>query len=418
MSAAAAGAPSRRRTLGKGVVLSGLTVAVLALAPLVCPTPILGALEKGLVAALFALAFNLLAGQAGMLSFGHAAYFATGSFATVQAMVAIEHGELVLPTPLLPIVGATAGLAAGVVAGYLATLRSGVYFSMVTLAIAEFLHTIAPNLKGVFGGETGISSFRQPFGPWSFGSDAEVYILTLCWVVLSAALLYGLGNTLFGRLTIALRENERRLPALGYNVHGTKVVIFAMSGLFSGLAGGLLAIQTESANYVLFNIGVSTAVVLNTIIGGTGLFLGPAFGAMVITLFGYLTSDVTRMWLLYEGLIFIAIMLLAPTGLLPLLLDGAARGRHSGQGMRRTVLFLIALLLAIGCVQVVEMLSALTDRDYQGMIQRGMPWPPVVVLGHAWSPGQAWTWLLPVGAIACGCALAMSARSCSRRAVP
>lgn len=179
-------APDRSASRPAGFRLPGLeaTVAILGLvalvlAPTVLPDATLGALGKALVAALFALAFNLLAGQAGMLSFGHAAYFALGAFATVHAMVWIEGGLITLPTPLLPLVGAGAGLLAGAVAGYFATLRSGVYFSMVTLAISELFYTLAPNLSGVFGGETGITSFRMPFGPWTFGTEAEVYGLTL-----------------------------------------------------------------------------------------------------------------------------------------------------------------------------------------------------------------------------------------------
>ena len=129
-----------------------------------------------LIAALFACAFNLLAGQGGMLSFGHAAYFGVGTFATIHAMNALG-GAGLLPTPLMPLAGGVAGLLFGLVAGWFATMRAGVYFSMITLALAELLHALAPHLKGVFGGEAGLSAMRMPAWGFTFGSDVEVYFL-------------------------------------------------------------------------------------------------------------------------------------------------------------------------------------------------------------------------------------------------
>jgi branched-chain amino acid transport system permease protein len=139
---------------------------VLAVALLVALPPFLGlgwqnALTNMLIASLFAVSFNLLMGQGGMLSFGHAAYFGLGAFATLHLMTAVENG-LGFPTALLPLAGALTGLLAGAVAGFFATQRSGVYFSLVTLAIAELLHSLAPHWAGAFGGESGLSSMRMP----------------------------------------------------------------------------------------------------------------------------------------------------------------------------------------------------------------------------------------------------------------
>ncbi|MDW7749157.1 MAG: branched-chain amino acid ABC transporter permease, partial [Halomonas sp.] len=151
-------------------MLAGTVAAMLAL-PAVLSPAWLGVASNMLIAALFALAYNLLIGQGGLLSFGHAAYFGIGSFATIHAMVAVERGGLWLPTPLLPLAGGVAGLLIGAGAGYFACKRSGVYFAMVTLAIAELLHALAPNLSSVFGGETGIFSMRQPWLGVDFGSS-------------------------------------------------------------------------------------------------------------------------------------------------------------------------------------------------------------------------------------------------------
>ena len=125
-----------------------VTVLLLLALPPFVGLSIQNALTKMLIASLFAAAFNLLAGQAGLLSFGHAAYFGIGAIATLQLMRAIEDGTVAFPTPLLPLAGLAAGLVVGVVAGYFSTKRAGVYFSLVTLAIAELLHSLAPHWEG------------------------------------------------------------------------------------------------------------------------------------------------------------------------------------------------------------------------------------------------------------------------------
>ena len=141
----------------------------------------------------------------------------------------------------MPLIGAAAGLAAGIVAGWFATQRGGVAFAMITLAIAELLHALAPQLKGLFGGESGISAMRAPAWGLTFGSTVQVYYLTLAWVLVSIGLLYFHSLTPAGRLTLALRENGHRLRFLGYNVHGLGVSVFAISAMFSGVAGSLQA---------------------------------------------------------------------------------------------------------------------------------------------------------------------------------
>jgi branched-chain amino acid transport system permease protein len=399
------GLSSTRRVVLAASLLA-MAVALLAF-PAVLSDAMLGALGKAMIAAVFALAFNLLAGQAGMLSFGHAAYFAIGTFATVHGMNAIERG-FPLPTPLVPLIGAGAGFLAGIAAGYFATKRSGVYFAMVTLAIAELLHSLAPNLEGFFGGEVGLSSFRQPFMGITFGKESEVYYLILAWTAIAVLLLWAYTRSLFGRLTLACRESEKRLPALGYDIHKTKILIFSVSGLFSGLAGGLLAVSTESANYALFHSAGSAAVVLHTFIGGSGLFLGPALGAFCLTLFGFVTSDLTRSWLFYQGLLFIVVMLLAPHGLARWIADEGERlVRGGGRAVLRLALLLAALLLATTAVVLLaELAHTLLSRDYQAVASRSGVYAPIKVLGHAWAPGAVVTWLVPLLLIAASAVVA------------
>ena len=390
------------------LVLAG--VAALAALPFLLSQGLLNAAIQMLIAALFASAYNLLCGQAGMLSFGHAAYFGVGAFGTVHAMNAIG-GAGLLPTPLMPLAGAACGLVFGGIAGWFATKRTGTYFAMITLAIAELVHSLAPHLKGLFGGEAGVSTMRMPAWGLDFGSTTQVYYLTLCWVLLSVGLLYLFTRTPMGRLAYGLRENSHRLRFLGYNVHGLGMLVFAISAMFSGIAGGLQVVSNESANYVVFDPALSAAVVLNTYIGGVKVFLGPAFGAALMTFFGYAVSDLTQSWLLYQGILFVLVMMFMPSGLAGLI--GTAGQLRQRIGIARLMPLLLlsiaaAVLLSMGGAFAVEMLQRIFSQDYRAMakLAAGGAWPPVTLLARAWSPTAVATWAVPVALIGAGALLA------------
>lgn len=379
------------------VGLAGLVL--MAALPYLLSQGLLNAAIQMLIAALFASAYNLLCGQAGMLSFGHAAYFGVGAFATVHAMNAVG-GAGLLPTPLMPLAGAVGGLIFGGIAGWFATQRSGTYFAMITLAIAELVHSLAPHLKGVFGGEAGLSTMRMPAWGFDFGSTTQVYYLTLAWVLVSLVLLYAYTRTPLGRLTLGLRENSHRLRFLGYNVHGVATLVFALSAMFSGVAGSLQVISNESANYVVFDPALSAAAVLNTYIGGVQVFLGPALGAALMTFFGYFVSDLTRSWLLYQGILFVLVMMFMPTGLSGL--AGLAASLRQRYGLARTMpVFGLALGAAAaataGAVFLVELLQRLFSQEYRAMLQLdpGGAWPSVTLFGQAWQVSSVATWGLP-----------------------
>lgn len=377
-----------------------LLVLLLALVvvPAVVPVSMVNAAIQMLIAALFACAFNLLCGQGGMLSFGHAAYFGVGSFATLHAMNALN-GHGLLPTPLLPLIGALGGFICGVCAGWFATKRAGVYFSMITLALAELLHSLAPHLSALFGGEAGISSMRRPAWGLDFGDATQVYYLTLVWVVMSIALLYAFTLTPMGRLTFALRENGHRLQFLGYNVHRLRVLVFALSAMFSGIAGGLQALNLESANYVLFDMHYSAEVVLNTYIGGVNVFLGPVLGAALMTFFGNAASDLTQSWLLYQGLLFVLVMMFMPSGLAGLVLAWSAQIRRNGWLAvipAAVTALLTAALVSLAVVFAIETLQRVFSQDYQALLIAGQPWPAISLFGRDWLPGSPLTWAMPV----------------------
>lgn len=393
-------------------------IAALLIVLIVMP-PFLGigwqnALTNMLIASLFAMAFNLLIGQAGLLSFGHAAFFGVGAFATLHLMGAIEDRVVSFPTPLLPLAGAVAGFVIGAFAGYFATMRSGVYFALVTLAIAELLHSLAPHWDGLFGGEAGLSSMRMPWAGLTFGSPLQVYYLALGWAVSSILLLWAYTRTPFGRLTLALRDNEQRVRFMGYNAHTTKVIIFSISAMFSGIAGALLAISNETANYSLFSTHVSAQVVLHTFVGGSTVFLGPAVGASIFTLFAFYISEVTRTWLLYQGLIFVLVMLYAPQGIGGLVqthIQHWSKISWPELGRAYALAAVVAACFAGAVVFLVESFAIVFSPEYAAARGRlDGTWPPFKLFGVEWEVFSPVTWIIPVGLLAAGLLLLPGAR--------
>jgi branched-chain amino acid transport system permease protein len=270
---------------------------------------------KMMVAGLFALAFNVLWSHARLLSFGHAAYYAIGAFAVIHALSLSERGVLSIPTPLVPVMGLIAGALVGLVIGYLATVRGGTYFAMITLAVGELLFSIAPKWEAVFGGESGLSSMRMPWAGFTFSTVGEVYIVVLVWCLLGLALLRWFSATPLGQIAVAVGDNEKRLQFLGYRTHAVKTVVFSLSAAVSGLSGGLIAFTMESASFELFGGSHSAMPVMHAFLGGADVFLGPVVGGIGLTLFSELASNASRLWLLYMGVIFVIVVMFAPEGL-------------------------------------------------------------------------------------------------------
>jgi branched-chain amino acid transport system permease protein len=402
------------------IVLLLAALGLLVVLPLFLSPNLLNAAIKMMIAALFALAFTLAMGQAGMLSFGHAAYYGLGAFAALHLMRAVEHKLFGFPTPLIPLAGALAGFVFGLAFGWFATQRTGVYFSMVTLALAELLFTLAPTWNSVFGGESGISTIRGPSWGINFGSDADVYYLTLGWFVVSAWCMWAFTKTPVGRLALALRDNEQRVRFLGFNTHVARTLIFAISCLFTGVAGALLAIANEAANYTIFSAQASANVVLQTFIGGSGTFFGPALGAMIMTFFARITSDLTRSWLLYQGLIFVLVMLFAPQGLGGLVDLHARKVRADGwKHLVAPYLLCLAvgLLLIAGLVFVIESIHVvLTDAYLAKRTAAKGEWVPYELFGQLFEPFSALTWAIPVVLLVLGGGLLPLARRITARA--
>ncbi len=266
---------------------------------------------------IFALSYNMLLGQTGLLSFGHAVYYGLGGFVAIHAMNAVIHNRLGVSVPVIPLVGGLAGLAFGVLFGLVSTRRAGIVFSMISLGIGELVSSSSFILRTFFGGEEGITTNRAKLAPFlghKFGPQLEVYYLIAVWCFFCVAAMYALTRTPFGRMCNAVRDNPERVEFVGYSPRMLRLIAFCFAAFFAGIAGGLAAISFEIMNAQQLGAQQSSLVLLMTYIGGVGSFAGPIVGAVIITLLQIRLSDVTSAWQLYFGLMFIGVVLFAPEG--------------------------------------------------------------------------------------------------------
>ena len=274
-------------------------------------------------AIIFALSFNMLLGQTGMLSFGHAVYYGLGGFMTAHALNVIGAGKWPIPLPVLPLIGGLTGLSFAILFGWVSTKRAGTAFSMISLGIGELVAACSLILRGFFGGEGGISTSRTAtlrlFGI-SFGPQIQVYYLIAAWCLLCMAAMYLFTRTPLGRMCNAVRDNPERAEFVGYSTQMVRFIAFCVSGFFAGVAGGLAAIHYEIVTSSVVGAVPSGAVLLMAYIGGVAIFIGPIIGAVLMTLLQISLSDYTGAWQLYVGMMFVVVVMYAPWGLGGLLL--------------------------------------------------------------------------------------------------
>ena len=266
----------------------------------------------------FALAYNMLLGQGGMLSFGHAVYMGLGGFFCVHLMNWVEYDGWMIPLPLLPFFGGLFGLIFALIIGYFSTRRAGTVFAMISLGVGELIAACSIIVVAFFGGEEGISGDRT-MGPvlagYDFASQKEVYYLTATWLMISAAAMFLFSRTPMGRVANAVRDNEERAEFLGYSQRHVRYISFCASGFFAGIAGGLFAINYEILTEENLNLVTSGSILLVTFLGGVGFFIGPIVGAVVFTLLQSVLSLSTELWGLYLGMLFLATVMFFPFGL-------------------------------------------------------------------------------------------------------
>ncbi|UWU90181.1 branched-chain amino acid ABC transporter permease [Bradyrhizobium sp. CB1015] len=275
------------------------------------------------ISIIFSLSYNILLGQTGMLSFGHAVYYGLGGFLVIHAINIIGANKLPIPLPLVPLIGGLTGLFFAILLGWVSTQRSGTAFAMISLGVAELIASSALILRTFFGGEAGISANRTKvfrLFDWSFGPQIQIYYLVAAWTLICVIAMYALTRTPLGRMCNAVRDNPERVQFVGYDPHVVRYLAFCFSGFFAGIAGGLAAINFEIANSAYLGAVQSGTVLFSTYIGGVGYFIGPIVGAIFVTVLSLSLSDLTSVWQLYFGLFFIAVVTFAPGGITGLLM--------------------------------------------------------------------------------------------------
>jgi branched-chain amino acid transport system permease protein len=273
---------------------------------------------------------------------------------------------------------------------------------MISLGLAELVASSSLILRGFFGGEEGITTNRTRLFrifDWNFGPQIQVYYLIAAWCLISMIAIYALTRTPFGRMCNAVRENPERIEFIGCSRTLVRFIAFCLAGFFAGIAGGLAAINFEIVNASYVGPQQSGIVLLAAYIGGIGHFIGPVLGAILVTYLQIMLSDVTEIWQLYFGLMFIAVVMFVPGGLAGLLMMHAPL-------MRTRVLHLLmvpyALLLAaasiagVGAIVIVELTHRLTVKATEGTVMR--------LFGVSLDVESAWPWLV-AAALAAGGAL-------------
>ncbi len=319
---------------------------------------------------IFALSYNMLLGQGGMLSFGHAVYSGLGAYITVHALNMIgKSWGWMSPLPLLPIVGGLAGLVFGILFGYVTTKRAGTTFAMISLGIGEMVYACVLMFPGFFGGEAGISTNRtagQPLFGLSFGPAIQVYYLVAAWCFACMIAMYALTHTPLGRMANAVRDNPERAEFVGYDTQKVRFLQLVLSAFFAGISGALSCINFEIVSAENVSALRSGGVLLATFIGGIPFFFGPVIGSVIFILFVAALSGFTKAWLLYLGLFFCLMVLYAPGGIASLVLmqigllrAGRLRGMLAPYALAGAAA-LVALAGLIGGVEAVYRLSDAT----------------------------------------------------------
>ncbi|MFW6851122.1 ABC transporter permease subunit [Burkholderia gladioli] len=342
-------------------------VGLLVLPALIWPQgAVLAWLAQTAALVVLALSYNLLLGSTGLLSFCHAAFAGLGAFVAAHAF-----NRFGFALPWLPLAGGLGGAGFGLLFGAIATRRAGTAFAMITLGLGELIAAAAWSVPDWFGGAGGLAIDRTagaPLGAWRFGADREAYALIAAWCLLSALAMRVVLATPFARLARAVRDKPRRVAALGTDPRRVRLLMMVIAAFFAGVAGTLTLIDVELASSDSVSMLRSATVLFATVIGGSGGFFGPVLGAAVMAAFGSFVAGLSRAWLFYLGLLFVAVVVAAPGGLLGALAAQAAAWRGAGREARLRQLSRLAawLVAVLAIVFGVELGYALQLGDGEG----------------------------------------------------
>ena len=354
-------------------VIWGLFALLLIVAPMIWTSGFaLTMLSQMGIAIIACLAYNILLGQGGMLSFGHAVYTGLGSFLAIHTMNKIASGAIWLPMSMVPLAGALGGLFFAALLGYVTTKKSGTPFAMITLGIGELVWSMSLMIPEFFGGEGGVNSNRtagEPFFGITFGPQIQVYYLIAVYCFISTVLMFALTRTPLGRMLNAVRDNPERVEFVGYSTQRVRYIAFMISGLFSGIAGGLAAVNFELITAEVVGAGRSGAYLLFVFLGGAMFFIGPIIGAVLMVVALVLLSELTQAWLLYLGLVFVFMVMYAPGGISSLIMMNlrvASFGKLRPLMASYLALGGTALTMLVGAGAMVEMVYHLQLNEALG----------------------------------------------------
>lgn len=386
--------------LARWIIWSSFAI-LLILAPLIFNTGgSLSLLSQMGTLMIFGLSYNMLLGQGGMLSFGHAVYSGLGAFFSIHAMNLMTAGSMTFPVSMIPLIGGIAGMFFGVLFGYVTTKKSGTTFSMITLGMVELVFACSLMFPSFFGGEGGISTNRvigSSFLGVTYGPQIQVYYLIAFWLFISTIGMYAFTQTPLGRIVNAVRDNPERVEFIGYDTQWVRYMTLILSAFFAGIAGGLSAINFEIVTAENVSAIRSGAVLLFTFIGGVGFFFGPMIGAILGVFLTVMLSDLTKAWQLYLGVFFILIVMYAPGGIASIIMMNL---RVAKFGMFKRVwpsmwkLVLAATVTTVGVILAVEMLYQRTLEATQSAV--------IEMFGVSIDTASSSWWLMTIIVIALG----------------
>ncbi|SOE71010.1 amino acid/amide ABC transporter membrane protein 2, HAAT family [Burkholderia sp. D7] len=394
--------PSRPRPARQALPWIAALGAMIAL-PFIFPGPLgLSVLTQICIATTFALAYNMLLGGAGLLSFGHALYFGLGAYATAHAL---NYFAASIPIILIPLVGGGASLVIGGVFA-LFTVRKGKFtFAMISLAIGQLAYAVATIAKTWSGGDAGVRIDPTTAAQWGidFGSPVAIYFLVAGWTWLATLAIFSLTRTPLGRLLNATRDNPERVEFVGFSPTVIRGLGLTISAGFAGIAGALYALTFQVVTLDTLSLQQTTAVMLQAYIGGYTSFLGPVVGAIVMTLVSAHLSTLTDAWPLYLGMLFMTVIVFSPRGLTGAVTSSWSRWArsYSELGIMRLVMRVVAylagvLLTAAGFVSCTEMVQSMSENN-------GSPIPLSWIAANlALDPHHGASWLASISMLLIG----------------
>ena len=347
--------------VGRAVVWTLFAVILLA-APLVFTSSLSQTMLSQMgIAIIVCLSYNILLGQGGMLSFGHAVYSGMGSFLAIHTLNQVA-GGWPLPVSLIPIVAGLASVGVAIVLGWVTTKKAATPFAMITLGIGELVWAMSLMFPEFFGGEGGVSGNRvtgtTTFGI-SYGPQIELYYLIAAYTFVCTGLMFAFTRTPLGRMLNAVRDNPERVEFVGYDTQKVRYLSFIVAAFFAGISGGLAALNFEIVTSEVVSGYRSGAYLLFTFLGGATFFFGPIIGAILMVLAFVLLSEFTKAWLLYLGLIFLFMVMYAPGGVASLIMMNlrvAVFGYLRRLWVSYLALALTALVALLGAAAMIEML--------------------------------------------------------------